>query len=557
MRDLTAALKTFAVFWLATALLGPALLNAGLAMSVFPGAYMRAQPFLYPALALCLVMLALGFFFARYARLSAVFYRRYLPVLILPALSMLAWAWALHVSGGDYYRDQQAPHWDLVGLLTLPQQTLMFLFSINRLRELLSLVIQWGLLPADFAKGASEDAYYFYRNYFTEWSGIGAGLFFQLAWGLGFTAGDLRRKYLAPEARSAKGWLGVLLLVLGAGGLLLWQVYEREHNLLSPRKLWEQEEDPSIVSGSLPTWEYSPRREKNRLATPDSPPSLVIASAYPRLDGATAFYPLYAAVFNAVYQPPATTSDESHSNAHSRLWKFIEEHLALTTTRKGYSRLIDGKSDIFFALEPSQEQLREAQEKGVALRLVPIGREAFVFMAHAQNPVSALSEKQIRDIYTRRVRNWKELGGQEAPILPFQRPVNSGSQTIMLRAVMRGEPMAQPLREEMMYEMGEKVTQVAAYRNQKASIGYSFRWYATEMKKVPDLKLLAVNGVAPTVENIASGAYPYTVPFYAVVREGAVSPTTQALLDWLTGPEGQALIAKVGYVPFTQPQKHE
>lgn len=555
MRDLVYALKTFAVFWLATALLGPILLNAGLAMNVFPGAYMRAHPFLYPALALCLPMLGIGFLFARYARLSAVLYRRYLPVLVLPALAMLAWAWALYVSGGDYYRDQHTPHWDLVGLLTLPQQTLMFLFSINRWQEFLALVTHLGLLPADFSNGPSEDAYYFYQNYFTEWSGIGAGLFFQLAWALGFTAGDLRQKRLAPEARSLKGWLPVLLLALGAGGVLLWQVYEREHNLLSSRNSWEQE-DASIVSGDLATWEYDPRMEKNRLARPDSPPSLIIRNAHPRLDGATAFYPLYAAVFNAVYQPPAAAPDESRSDARSRLWKFTDEHLARTTTRKGYSRLIDGKSDIFFALEPSQEQLREAREKGVVLRLIPIGREAFVFMAHAQNPVSSLSEKQIRDIYARRVRNWKELGGPDAPILAFQRPVNSGSQTIMLHAVMRGESMTQPLREEMLHEMGEIVTQVASYRNQKTSIGYSFRWYATEMKKVPDLKLLAVNGIAPTVENIASGAYPYTVPFYAVVREGALPPATRELLDWLTGPEGRALIAKAGYVPFEQPQKN-
>ena len=93
------------------------------------------------------------------------------------------------------------------------------------------------------------------------------------------------------------------------------------------------------------------------------------------------------------------------------------------------------------------------------------------------------------------------------------------------------------------------VEQVASYKNLDAAIGYSFRFYVTELLKDLDVKLLKINGIAPTAENIESGAYPLSGNFYAVTRSDA-SENTLSLLSWLQGPEAQALIAKTGYVPL-------
>lgn len=90
---------------------------------------------------------------------------------------------------------------------------------------------------------------------------------------------------------------------------------------------------------------------------------------------------------------------------------------------------------------------------------------------------------------------------------------------------------------------------VAEYRNTHNAIGYTFRYYATQMHSNKEIKLLAINDVAPTVENIRNGSYPYTVDVYMVTREHPTAET-QNLVDWFLSPQGQQLVQDVGYVPL-------
>ena len=134
--------------------------------------------------------------------------------------------------------------------------------------------------------------------------------------------------------------------------------------------------------------------------------------------------------------------------------------------------------------------------------------------------------------------------------MPFQRPAGSGSQTAMLAHVMRGEPLPAPLREEYSEGMGGVLQRVANYRNAPGAIGYSFRVFATIMSPITDLKLLAIDGIAPTTESIRTGAYPFTADIYAITA-GTDNPHVADLLAWLQGPQGQSLIEQTGYVPVT------
>lgn len=78
--------------------------------------------------------------------------------------------------------------------------------------------------------------------------------------------------------------------------------------------------------------------------------------------------------------------------------------------------------------------------------------------------------------------------------------------------------------------------------------GFSFRFYTTALMKGFDVRLLAVDGVTPTVENIENGSYPLASSFYAVTRSDA-DENTRALVAWILGEQGQALIRKTGYTP--------
>ena len=142
------------------------------------------------------------------------------------------------------------------------------------------------------------------------------------------------------------------------------------------------------------------------------------------------------------------------------------------------------------------------------------------------------------------------MGGADAEIIAYQRNKTAGSQVMMENVVMQGEPMIDAPREYRPSEMGALVDEVAAYRNSADAIGYSVYYYVTEMYLREGVKLLAIDGVAPSNETIASGEYPYTQYNYAVIRkdEREDSPARQ-LFDFLTTPEGKALMAAQGYVP--------
>jgi phosphate transport system substrate-binding protein len=217
------------------------------------------------------------------------------------------------------------------------------------------------------------------------------------------------------------------------------------------------------------------------------------------------------------------------------------------TNAEAYKRLADGETDIVFGLAPTQEQRDYAAARGLNLTETPIGMEALVFYAHRDNPARSLTQAQIRAVYGGRVRNWKELGGSNEPILAFQRPKGSRSQTNMLR-IMEGEAMISPPREEK-GSAGDSRLVVAEYRNRINAIGYSFRWHAAVLDAKPEIRLLEVDGVAPTPENIQSGVYPLTVPILAVTAR-PLSPQSQSLLDWILGPEGRELLKRAGYVPL-------
>jgi phosphate transport system substrate-binding protein len=286
------------------------------------------------------------------------------------------------------------------------------------------------------------------------------------------------------------------------------------------------------VAGEVDLYHFRPFAADNGLPRL-SAPTLVIKSDWPKLDGATAAFPVYSAVAQSLY----AGLDELTAY----------EHVTCSNTIGGYERLIQGEADVFFGAQPSEAQRKAAANNAVTLEMTALGREAFVFFVSQDNPVTSLSLKQVREIYTKRITNWSELGGRDEPIMAYQRNKDSGSQTIMEAKVMAGETMAEPIREERVPFMGGIVDNVADYRNGVNAIGYSFRFYVQGMKRNDSLRLLAIEGVDPSVDNIRSGAYPLSIEFFAVTA-GTTNPHVPELLEWLQSAQGQQLIEDCGYV---------
>ena len=202
--------------------------------------------------------------------------------------------------------------------------------------------------------------------------------------------------------------------------------------------------------------------------------------------------------------------------------------------------------DMFFGARPSAEQLELAREYNVELEITPIGREAFVFFVEEDNPVEDLSSNQVKAIYHGDITNWRELGGKNQPILAFQRPKNSGSQT-MMEYFMGDTSLKEPKTYEKVDAMMGVVREVAQYANERGAIGYSFRYFLEELNQEKGVKMLSINGVYPSLENIENGTYPLVTNVCLITRKNDPNPNVQKMLDYILSEEGQTIVRRTGY----------
>ena len=200
---------------------------------------------------------------------------------------------------------------------------------------------------------------------------------------------------------------------------------------------------------------------------------------------------------------------------------------------------------------PSKEQQDYAKEEGASFRYTPIGREAFVFFVNSENPVESITIEQLKFIYSGKITNWREVGGKNWSIRPFQRNENSGSQSAFLR-FMEGEQIMDPPEEGVIGDMGGIISQTANYANYKSAIGFSFRFYANEMVGDKGIKLLKIDGVYPDTEAIDNGTYPLSSSFYAISLESNNKPNVLKLLEWIQSDQGQYLVRETGYSPLSE-----
>lgn len=319
-----------------------------------------------------------------------------------------------------------------------------------------------------------------------------------------------RKKYLI-------GWLCCLLAV-GIAYAIPYSIEKYEQSITIN------------VTPNINVNEYLPFDENSKIVKLDSQ-TLNLTDNLPIIDGATAAFPVYSAFVNAVY--PETT----------KLYDGVFEY---NNTLGGYEKLAEKKTDIFLGAAPSKEQREYAEQCHTVFKYTQIGTEAFVFFVHKDNPVDSLTVEQIKGIYSGQITNWSEVGGNDEEIVAFQRNKGSGSQSMLIR-FMGDTPIMDPETREIK-GMGGIIEQVVDYQSRSGSIGFSFRYYVEGIIKNPDIKMIAVDGVAPTVENIKNASYPIVTPVYAVTYENNPNPNVDILINWILSEEGQYIIEQTGYV---------
>lgn len=258
---------------------------------------------------------------------------------------------------------------------------------------------------------------------------------------------------------------------------------------------------------------------------------------FPRLNGSTAMVPLGEAIASVLL---GETREEAADLIH------------FSRTTQSYRELMNGQADLLISGAPPEGIYEEKEALGFEWELSTFAVDGLVFLVNENNPVDSLTTEQIQKIYSGEITNWKEVGGSDVDIVPFQRNEEAGSQTAMKKLVMGDIPLMEAPAEYVSGAMGDLVEVVASYNDSAAAIGYTVYYYAHDMKMADGLKIIAVDGVQPDAETIRSHKYPFINDSYVVIAAGlADDAPAKVLYNWLLSEEGQRLVAHEGYVSAT------
>lgn len=258
---------------------------------------------------------------------------------------------------------------------------------------------------------------------------------------------------------------------------------------------------------------------------------------YPKMGGSLANLPLGEAVTATVL---GIDREEANSMVSFK-----------GSTTDNYVDLVDGKFDILLAYEMSEEAIAYVEENNVELEMTPIGMDAFVFINSIDNDVTNLTEEQIKEIYKGNITNWSEVGGDDHDIIAYQRNKDSGSQTLFDLFINLGDELMEPPADVRIGSMIGILKAVADYENNYDALGYTVYYYNKymESEKLDTSKFVAVDGVMPSNETIASGEYPYVNDFYVVIRKDAAEDSPERILyNWICSQQGKELAKRENYV---------
>ena len=274
---------------------------------------------------------------------------------------------------------------------------------------------------------------------------------------------------------------------------------------------------------------------------------------YPSIDGSTVCVPLAMELARQWLDLPEEDLNgfvnfSTTPYAYERLFSHAPNPM-VTVVSRGVMMDDSHPVDIVLGTGPNADERKAAEDAGVKLVMVPVCYDAFVFLVNSENPVDTLTADEIRSIYSGGIFLWSQVGGEEdLPIDAYQRPHGSGSQTAMEELVMNGLALSAAKENYISDGMGDLIAQVGNYPNSRQAIGYSYLYYVDSLYREGSVKVLKVDGVAPTGENLRSGAYPFTVYYYAVYEEG--NENAAHFAGWLTSDEGQKCVAQAGYIPL-------
>lgn len=232
--------------------------------------------------------------------------------------------------------------------------------------------------------------------------------------------------------------------------------------------------------------------------------------------------------------------------------EFMKEHpdfmVSVTGggSNTGIAALMNKGTDICNSSRAITEtEKSDARTKGIEIQEHIVAQDALAVIVHPSNPISELTMQQLRDIFTGKVTNWKQLGGQDRAIVLNSRETSSGSYVFFQEHVLgKGVPFADTAM------LQPSTSQIVQNVSQDAGgIGYVGLGYVNaSVKPLKIKKNEASPAVAPNEADVLNGTYPLARPLFEYTA-GEPTGAIKTWLDWVRGPKGQEIVKKLGFVP--------
>lgn len=206
----------------------------------------------------------------------------------------------------------------------------------------------------------------------------------------------------------------------------------------------------------------------------------------------------------------------------------------------GIKAIMDGTADIGnSSRDMKDKELKAAKAKGITPVRHVVAYDCIVPVVHPQNKVSDLSLDQLKDIYTGKIKSWKEVGGEDKPVVVISRDSSSGTFEVWNHKVLKDQKVRQ---DAQLQASNGAVAQAVA--GNKYAIGYVGIGYLN-----PKLKPVKVNGVEASAATARAGSFPVSRELY-MFTAGEPKGAVKAFLDFVKGSVGQKIVEEEGFVPL-------
>jgi phosphate transport system substrate-binding protein len=211
-------------------------------------------------------------------------------------------------------------------------------------------------------------------------------------------------------------------------------------------------------------------------------------------------------------------------------------------TGTGFSGLVSGACDIAAAsrpIDPGEQEL--AQTRGIQMNEHAIGAYSVAVVVNAANPVASLTTDQVRDLFTGKVQNWKDVGGPDTPVHLFIRDPVSGTHKGFAELAMGNKPYAA----DNLSKFTDYAQIVEAVGKDAGGIGYASFQLAAKSGAKP----VSIGGLAPVAASVNDGKYPYARVLHLYTNKAAEPADARAFIEFVMSARGQAVLDEMGFVP--------